>query len=228
MKRVVIIGDGGHSSVVADIVYSNPGMSVHAVLDDRYKEVFREGEVIKGPVEYLPHLVENKQDIGVVIGIGSNLVRKRVVARVSVPRQSYITIVHPSAVVSPTAQIGAGTVVMPNAVIQAKTIIGDHAIINTGSIVEHDSKLDDYVHVCPGAVVTGGVHIGEGTQIGARASVIPQKKIGSWSIVGAGAVVVTNLENDVTAVGVPAHVQTKGGMFHGQPDSIVAASYERQ
>lgn len=211
MRKIVIIGDSGHAKVVADIVNSTDGMSVYAKLDDKYTKVFLEDGFLKGPVNHLHELINIEPGLGVIIGIGSNLVRKKIVRNLELDPSQYITAVHSTAIVSPSAEIGIGTAVMPGVIVNADVQIGEYAIINSGSVVEHDCVVDDYVHVSPLAAVTGGVSIGEGAHIGAGASVIPLKKVGEWSTVGAGAVVVSNINNHVTVVGAPAREVKKEG-----------------
>ncbi|SEI92199.1 sugar O-acyltransferase, sialic acid O-acetyltransferase NeuD family [Bhargavaea ginsengi] len=212
MKKVVILGDSGHSKVVADLIHSNEGMSLTAKLDDRYDEVFVGEGVTKGPISHLRQLLQEESNIYVVLGIGSNVVRKKLVKELGVPRSSFISLIHPTAVISPSAVIGLGTVIMPRVVVNADTIIGDHAILNTGSIIEHDCKVADYTHISPQAILAGGVAVGEGAHIGAGASVIPLKTVGEWSTIGAGAAVVSNINRKVTAVGVPAKEIRKEGI----------------
>ncbi|SIT73571.1 acetyltransferase [Edaphobacillus lindanitolerans] len=209
MIRVVVIGDSGHSKVVEDLVNANPEVSLLAKLDDRYDEVFERHGIIRGPLSYLKRIID--PDTKVVFGIGSNKVRQKLVEEFGIPLTSYITLVHPSATISPSASVGRGTVIMPGAVVNADAVIGDHVILNTGCVVEHDCKVGDYAHISPRACLTGGVVIGEGAQVGAGASVIPQKAIGNWTAVGAGATVITDIPERVTAVGVPARVIRKEG-----------------
>jgi acetyltransferase EpsM len=65
------------------------------------------------------------------------------------------------------------------------------------------------VHVSPGAQLGGNVYVGEGAHIGIGASIKPGVKIGKWSVVGAGAVVVNDVPDGVTVVGVPAKILNK-------------------
>lgn len=206
VREIVIIGDSGHAKVIADIVNSNDDMSVCAKLDDKYKEVFVEDGLLKGPVRHLDELIESNPEIRVVIGIGSNAVRKKIVSNLRLTTEMYVRAVHSTAIVSPSAKIGTGAVIMPGAIINADVSIGNHVIVNSASVVEHDCIVGDFAHISPLAVLTGGVVVGEGTHIGASASVIPLKKIGAWSTVGAGAVVVSDIEDRVTVVGAPARV----------------------
>lgn len=209
MKKIVIIGDSGHAKVVADVVNSHENMMVYAKLDDKYQKTFAEDGFLKGPVRHLDKLIKADSDIQVVLGIGSNTIRQKIVSRLGLPDEMYASPIHSTAIISPSAKIGAGTVVMPGAIVNAEATIGDHVIVNSGSVVEHDCVIEDYGHVSPLAVLTGGVYIGEGTHIGAGASVIPSMKIGAWSTVGARAVVVSDIEDNVTVVGAPARVVKK-------------------
>jgi len=65
----------------------------------------------------------------------------------------------------------------------------------------------------------GGVHVGEGAHIGLGASVRQGIKIGRNAIVGAGAVVIEDVPEDVTVVGVPAMVL--GGYFSDRVSRIL-------
>ena len=60
--------------------------------------------------------------------------------------------------------------------------------------------------VFPGRCLASNVHIDELTYIGGGASVIQGVRIGKGVIIGAGAAVIDNIPDNVTAVGVPARV----------------------
>ncbi|QUW21255.1 acetyltransferase [Sporosarcina sp. Marseille-Q4063] len=212
MKKVVIIGDSGHAKVVSDVVNSNDNMNVFAKLDDKYLEVFVEDDLIKGPISHLKELMNLESSLGVIMGIGANAVRKKIVEELNLDSKAYVSAIHSSAIVSPSVDIGIGTVVMPGAIVNADTMLGEHSIVNSGSVVEHDCVIADYGHVSPLAAITGGVNIGEGTHIGAGASVIPLMEIGQWSIVGAGAVVVSDIGDKLTVVGAPARIVKREGL----------------
>ena len=144
----------------------------------------------------------NYTDCEFIIGIGDASIRKRISA---LPCKWY-TAIHPTAVVSPSAQIGIGTTVMPNAIINADAKAGKHCIINTGSIVEHDITICDFAHISVGAKLGGTVAIDKSTWIGIGATVKNNTSICPNCIVGAGAVVICDLIENGTYVGVPAKV----------------------
>lgn len=213
--KLAIIGHGGHSKVIQDIVHSNNEYEIIGYFDDKYKETFCRNEVFYGPMLSALSVMESLHTIKLVIAIGDNQVRKRIVQKLNLPAEQYATLVHRSASVSPSAVIEHGTVIMPHVVINADTKVGCHSIINTSSVIEHDSRVGNFVHVSPRVVLTGAVHLEEGVFVGAGAAIIPQVHIGLWSTVGAGATVLNDIPAFSTAVGIPAKVKIKqvnGGM----------------
>ncbi|WP_390285376.1 acetyltransferase [Ureibacillus sp. GCM10028918] len=201
--EIILIGDSGHAKVIRECVESN-GYKIVAILDDKYQGIYFENEVLKGPIDELVYELIKKNDRKLVISIGDNEIRKRIVNRLALPDDSYASILHNNTLISNTAKIGVGTVVMPGVVVNADTQIGDHCIVNTNTVVEHDCIIDDFVHFSPNCTITGGVKVEEGVHLGAGSTVIPLKEIMKWTIVGAGSVVIDNLPSYCTAVGIPA------------------------
>lgn len=204
LKKVVIVGEGGHSKVIRDIILAQQEYEVIAVLDDKYQCLKKE-RIYYGPISSIEVLLE-KEFFQLVIAIGDNEIRKRIVEEIQLDDSFYGTFIYPTAVISESAQIGYGTVVMPNAVINADARIGNHVIVNTAAVIEHDNVISNFVHVSPKAALTGTVTVKEGTHIGAGAVVIPGMTIGEWSIIGAGSTVVRDIPSYCTAIGTPAKV----------------------
>ncbi|MDH4423924.1 acetyltransferase [Bacillus cereus] len=204
--KIVIIGQGGHSKVVKDIVLSNNESEIVGYLDDRYEEITTVDSIYFGPISTAYEMINYFNQIKFVIAIGDNKARKIIVERLQLSNDCYTTLIHKTAVVSPSAKIGNGTVIMPNVVINADTQIGNHTIINTGSVVEHDNIVGDFVHISPNVTLTGSVIIKEGVHIGAAVTMIPSAKVREWSIIGAGSVVTNDVPPHCTAVGIPAKV----------------------
>lgn len=207
--KFVIIGNGGHSKVISDMVLANKENEIIGYLDDKYENIKLLDNHFYGPVLTARNLAECFNDLKFIIAIGNNSVRKKIVQKLDLPEECYATVIHKTAVVSPRAQIGFGTVVMPNAVINADARIGWHTIINTSAVVEHDCKVGDFVHISPHAALTGGVQIEEGASIGAGAAIIPNVTVSEWAVIGAGATVINDIPSHWTAVGTPARTKNK-------------------
>lgn len=204
---LVLWGVGGHGKVVADVALAMDCFSSIIFVDDddsRTQRAFHSCRV-EGTPDELVHLKEKGYTF-FHISIGSNEARARCFARAIQSGLAPATLVHPTAVISPTARVGEGTVVMPRAVINPDTQIGQDCIINTAAVIEHDCEIGDHVHISPGVVLTGAVAVGCFAHVGAGATVLPGVRIGEGAIVGAGAVVLQSVPAWATVVGVPAKV----------------------
>ncbi|WP_244513357.1 acetyltransferase [Oceanobacillus limi] len=207
MSKLILIGAGGHSKVVQDIVATNKELQLYAIVDEKYEQTVEKNGVIYANTSYIKQLDYESYDF--CIAIGNNAIRKKVYEELDIPLSRYKSLIHPRTVISNSAKIGNGTVIMPGVVINADTEVQHHCIINTNAVVEHDNRISDYVHISPNATLSGVVTVGEGTHVGAGATIIQVKSIGKWCTVGAGAVVVRDFGDNQTVVGVPAKEMKK-------------------
>ncbi|WLR42785.1 acetyltransferase [Bacillus carboniphilus] len=201
-----IIGEGGHSKVIMDVIDSSSEKKITAILDDKYSDLIEIENILKGPISSVSEVINLYPNIKFMIAIGDNNVRKAMVRRLGLSSYHYISFVHNRAYMSKKTHIGYGSIIMPNATVNSGSEIGNHCIINSGAIVEHDSYISDYAHICPNATLTGNTVIGEGVQVGAGTTIIPAMKIGEWSIVGAGSTVIHDIPAFCKAVGTPANI----------------------
>ena len=195
-SNLLVFGAGGHAKVVVDCIEVEGKYTVAEILDD--------AEVTQFIGNYKVNLRNKATDYAsfdAIIAIGNPLHRKTLVQQL---KTNFIMTIHPSAVVSNHAELGSGCQVFATAVINAGAKIGEHCIINTGAIIEHDCELGDYVHVAPNATLGGSVKVGAKTHIGIGASIKQNVVIGKSVIIGAGAVVLDDLPDNCTAVGIPA------------------------
>lgn len=204
-RQLAVLGASGHGKVCADIA-EQLGYDVH-FFDKRYGHM--PATLSKWPVvggdDALIELAQHYH--GFFIAIGDNAIRMRCYEGMVEQGLRPVTLVSPSACISPFADIGPGSVVMPNAVVNADAVIAQGAIINTSAIVEHDCVLGRGVHISPGACLSGGVKVGSLSWVGCGASVIQLINIGAGSIVGAGATVIRDVPCATTVVGNPAQIK---------------------
>ena len=198
-KEVIVIGASGHGKVIADIIQQSGDRVIGFLDDDRsLPETF-----IGLPVLDTTDFYEKYQDYFFIIAIGNMAIREKMTQKMQGVR--WYTAIHPSAVVSDKAvSVGEGTAVMPNAVINAGATIGKHCIINSSAVVEHDNVIDDFAHISVGAKLGGTVRIGQRSWIGIGACVRNNIFICADCMIGAGAVVVKNIQEAGTYIGVPA------------------------
>lgn len=200
---LVILGAGGHGLVIADAASAAGDFRQILFLDDRYPNLKAAGDwEVRGRLESIATF--NSDEFGIAVGIGRNDRRMALLDELADAGWHVPTIIHPRATVSPSAMLGHGTVVFANAVINPSCRIAEGCIVNTGATVDHECNLGRGVHVSPGVNIAGQVSVGDLAWLGIGSSVIQCRNIGARSIVGAGAVVVHDVPDDVTVVGVPA------------------------
>ena len=200
---MILYGASGHAKVILDICYKN-SVPVTSILDDNKNIKFLNDH----KVFQLNEVKDSNESF--IISVGDNKTRKKIVDRNNF---SYMSAIHPQAVIDSTSFIDFGSVVMAGVIINASTKIGKHGIINTSATVDHDCILEDFVHISPNATICGGINIGEGTQVGAGAVIIPNLKIGKWCKIGAGAVVITDVPDGATVVGNPGRIIKSNNYF---------------
>jgi sugar O-acyltransferase (sialic acid O-acetyltransferase NeuD family) len=202
MKKLAILGASGHGKVVADLALTC-GWSAVSFFDDAWPDIVRNGawDVVGDSGS----LIKNISDYaGVIVAIGECTIRLAKQTQLAQENGRLVTIIHPTASISPYATIGAGVVIMAGVVISVDTSIGDASIINSGAIVEHDCVLGNAVHIAPGAVLSGNVTVGDRSWIGVGAIARQGARIGAGVTVGAGAVVLDQVRDGLTVVGCPA------------------------
>ena len=207
MKKLIIIGAGGHASETA-FVAKAAGFKVIGFLDE---DVNKHGKII-GVFPCIGPLSEilRYPDCQVTIAIGKPEIRKRVCKTLTKLCQqvTFATIIHPSVLCYAEApNILPGTVLFPNVVVSTNVQIGRHTIINTNSSVSHDAVLESFVTVSPSVAICGNAKLLGGVEIGAGATVIQGVTIEENTMVGAGAVVTQSLKSDSLYVGVPAKLK---------------------
>lgn len=196
MRKLAIIGASGHGKVIADIARKN-GYSEIVFFDDDESVHECGGYPVIGKSSEVGTI-----DADIIIGIGNEDARKQI--QESVPQEKLVTLIHPDAVIAENVEIDTGTVIMAGVVINPGARIGKGCIINTCSSVDHDCKVDDYVHIAVGSHLCGAVSVGSGTWLGAGATVSNNVSICSDCVIGAGAVIVSDIKESGTYVGVPA------------------------
>lgn len=201
-QRLLLVGAGGHGRVVADLA-ETCGWDDIAFVDDEWPELDRNSDwPVLGTLADLGHLPEHYPYA--LSALGDNELRLRSLATLVELGFTVPALIHPTAVVSKRAAVGAGTVAMANAVVNAATRVGQGVILNTGCTVDHDCVIGDGVHVAPGAHIAGEVAVGRSSWIGIGASVRGGASIGCRATIGAGAAVVTDVPDDAVYAGVPA------------------------
>lgn len=202
MRKLALIGAGGHGKVLANIA-KKMGYEKIIFFDDCKSE--KEGY----PYPIVGKISEAETcNCEVAVAIGDAKIRQKFLEKLELKSVKIPTLIHPNAIIAEDVEIGKGSVIMPGVVLQPGCKIGKGCIINTCTSVDHDSKVGDYVHVAVGAHLAGNVSVEARTWIGAGATISNHVYICCDCMIGAGAVVVKDIKETGTFMGVPARRKT--------------------
>jgi|APSaa5957512493_1039668.scaffolds.fasta_scaffold123844_1 sugar O-acyltransferase (sialic acid O-acetyltransferase NeuD family) len=202
MKRLAVLGAGGHGKVVAEIAELT-GWEEIVFFDDLYPEVKNTGIWhVQGTIDDLVFLADKYT--AVIVAIGNNKVRLEKSLCLSSQGFELVTLIHPNSTVSKYANIEAGIVIMAGAIVNPFSSVGLCSIINTSCSIDHDCIIGEGVHISPGVNVAGGVSIGDLSFLGVGVTVKPYVELGRSVTVGAGAVVVNDVSDYQVVKGIPA------------------------
>jgi sugar O-acyltransferase (sialic acid O-acetyltransferase NeuD family) len=192
-----IYGAGGHGKVVLD------AMQLAGLVCDGFVDDKPINQWVGLPV-FPPAILTQDTDISIHFAIGHCGIRQQLSE--GLIGVQCLSVKHPSAVVSLSADIVIGSFLAAGSIVGPDAKVGRHCIINHQAVVDHDCVVGDFCHIAPHASLGGGVKIGRGVLIGAGAVILPGLSIGDYAVVGAGAVVTKSVESGLTVVGNPALV----------------------
>ena len=158
MDSLLIIGAGSFSVEVEELARLL-GYTEIAFLDDM-----------------APQAIGTMMDIGkmrelydtAIVALGNNENRKRYQEELVRHNYHIPVLIHPTAYVSPDAQLAPGCIVRTHAVVSRYAKLGEGVIVNIGSIIDHHCEIGAYSMILPGAVVRNSVKVDPGTWIRAN------------------------------------------------------------
>jgi len=209
INRFVLWGSAGHAKVLAEIIAIDGG-SVLALFDNcEVNSVLPGVSLYNGPKGFREWAEDNSKEVEriaglVAIGGGRGRDRMKIQELFRQYKLCIPVLSHPTAVVSPTAQLGPGCQVLALANVAADAQLGEACIINHRASVDHECILGSGVHLGPGATLCGCVSVADNAFIGAGSTVLPRLSIGADCIIGAGAVVTQDVPSGATVIGNPA------------------------
>jgi UDP-perosamine 4-acetyltransferase len=201
--RVVVIGAGGHAKVVLEILRAAGGVEVVGLLDPAPHASLVRGVPVLGGDDLLTEL-RSAGVAAAVVALGNNRRRQQVGGRARELGFALPAIIHPSAIVSPSARLEAGVVVMARVVIGTEAEVEQLAVINSGAVVEHDNRIGKASHIGPACALAGNVRVGDRALVGVGSAVRPGIIIGSDAVVGAGSAVIKDVPEGAMIGGSPA------------------------
>lgn len=197
MRKLIILGGGGFAREVYSYFVAMAADSKEPVVFKGYLDVGPDGTNPFPSGEFLGHERDHRtqQDEYFVLGMADNERRATILSDYQEMLARGINIVHPSASVDPSAELGQGNVIGPFCHIGANVKLGAHNVLNYGCSVGHDSNIGDNNVFASDVQVAGYVKMGNNNFLGLSAGIIPRVEIGDYNKVQAGTLVTDAIVN---------------------------------
>ena len=210
-KRVLILGGPGNGAVIASAIADandrgDDQWIVAGYLNDRMEPGEDiDGHPVLGKTGDVGEFVHNDYyAINTILRIDGQQERIAMFESFALPDERLATVVHPTAYVAPTAELGPGVVIMPNVSVSPGAVFGKGCLIMMAATIGHDSRLGDYCHVAAQGCVGARVKLGDGVHIGLNATVKEDLAIGTNATLGMGSVLTKNIGDSEIWIGNPA------------------------
>jgi sugar O-acyltransferase (sialic acid O-acetyltransferase NeuD family) len=196
LQRMKLLIFGGHSTA----------LDIFEVAQQNYKDQFEEILFVVGDDEFLPsdspflrdkdlEDMEQKSDYCYILSFSNHLLRRKLSQMLNDLGFHPVSIIHPTAVISSSSNVGEGCYVGANVVITQNVMIGNHCLINYQSSIGHDSTIGNNVILNPASCISGNVSIGDDSLIGANAFVLQGVKVGKHCLIDAMTYIDRNIED---------------------------------
>lgn len=207
MKKLLLIGGGGHCKSIIDSLISGRNDFDQIGIIDTKEKVGTDISGIKiiGSDSELEELYDEGYRYAFISlgSVGNPDKRMKCYDYLRGIGYELPNIIDKDSIIAKEVKLECGIYVAKRVAINAGTQISECAIINTGAVVEHDCKIGKFVHIAPGSVVCGNVSVGDYSHIGANSTIIQGIKIGDRALIGAGSTIIREVSMGITVVGVP-------------------------
>jgi len=204
MNNIVIIGASGFGREVAWLIENSDNWNVIGFVDDN-KDLENKSVndyPVLGTIDFLLNVNEKTN---AVVAIGNPQIRKKIVERLqSNTNISFPNIVDKDVIIDKTVMLGFGNIICKGNILTTNIEIGNFNHINLNCTVGHDVQFNDYITVYPGVNISGNVIINDCVEVGTGTKIIQGKKIVKETVIGAGSVVVKDIIENGTYIGIPA------------------------
>lgn len=213
---VIILGTGADARIAAETVTLNGQVVYGFLLTGKKGEGAHPAEIndipILGHWEDAPYqrmLKAEKMDY--FLAEHDARIRKTLHAQLfALTEKLPINIIHPSAVVSASADLAQGNLIQAGCVLCANVRVEANNILAPGCILEADAVVGSYNNLGAGVKLGAGAIVQDFVFASAGAMVGPHVTVEQGAVVGAGSVVLKNVRAGDVVFGVPAQVMKEG------------------
>ena len=162
-----------------------------------------DGSDVAAPILGTEETWRPKPDERFLLALGDPALRAAAAGTIRDRGGRLLTLVHPTAYVSPRAELEEGCVLAPFSVVSSSTVIGAGTLINFHASAAHDVIVGASCVLCPYATLNGGVLLGDRVFVGSHATVAPGVRVADDARIGACSLAARHVEPETLIVGVP-------------------------
>ena len=184
MRKIIIVGGGGHTLSCEDVILSSKEFSIAGVVLKDKKDTTKYNFNVVGYENDLKQL--RKKYKYALIGIArvrGYMTRFRLYNILKKNKFELPVIKSKFSYVSSNSKISEGTIIMHGVVINSGAQIGKNCIINSGSIIEHGAKIGSHTHITTGVIINGNAYVGDKNYIGSGSIIHQGIKVRSKQII---------------------------------------------
>lgn len=198
IKNIIVVGAGGHAAEITDYLnYSNKTKMEYNILgyiddDENIYSKYNYSAALLGDIK--SHKVNLEANY--LLAIANLKYRRSISILLKNKGAKFISFIHPTALISPSAIIGNGTVISHNSSVGPNVEIGEFNLLNSRCTIGHDSKIGNYNFISPQTAISGNSIIGSDNLFGTNSATIPSIKVGDNNTIAAGMVVFKDIDNN--------------------------------
>lgn len=205
MYDIIIAGAGGCGREVAELAqsaFSSEKYRIKGFLSDDLT-VLDDFSDVRLPLlgTIVDHLVMPQERF--LLAVGSPAGRRKIAECLEAKGAQFISLIHPTAQILPSAKIGKGTIVYPFVFVGSHACIEDFCLLNVASVCGHDAVVGRFSVLSPSAHVLGKAGLGEECFLAAHTTLAPKKSLGDRAVVSANSAALRNAKEDAFIMGVP-------------------------
>lgn len=206
MQDIVIFGAGGFGREVQWLIERineiESTWNIVGYIDDGVEvDTDVDGYRVLGGIEYLSAY---KEKIAVVVAIANVQIRKKVVEKISNNKNlRFPNLIDSSAIISNRVEMGIGNIICSGTIVSVDSKMNNYNVIDWNCTIGHDVVIGSFITAYPSVNISGSVTISTETEIGTGTQIIQGKSITDNVIIGAGSVVVKDVKEAGTYIGIP-------------------------
>ncbi len=204
-KKLILVGDSAFAEVAFEYFTVDTDYEVCAFAVERQ---YRKRDTLFGlPVvdfELLETMFEPSVHsfYAALVYTQQNELRSRLYTEAKAKGYSPASYISPKAFVWRNVSVGEHCFIFENNVIQPFAKIGSNVVLWSGNHIGHHSVIGDHCFVSSHVVISGFVSVGEACFMGVNSTVANNVKIGNGCVVGAGSLVLGDVPDRTTVVGM--------------------------